>query len=58
MEQFPDKTNCVMLRLVGHILEYAVCGLLMSAKVPVFASNMHIDGGHLNSSLFQSTLGI
>jgi hypothetical protein len=22
VEQFPDKINCVMLRLVGHILEY------------------------------------
>jgi hypothetical protein len=22
VEQFPDKINCVMLHLVGHILEY------------------------------------
>jgi hypothetical protein len=22
VEQFPDKINCVMMHLVGHILEY------------------------------------
>jgi hypothetical protein len=23
VEQFPDKINCVMLHLIGHILEYS-----------------------------------
>ena len=24
VEQFPDKVNCVMLHIVGHILEYEI----------------------------------
>jgi hypothetical protein len=27
VEQFPDKINCVMLHIVGYILEYRLCSL-------------------------------
>ena len=32
VEQFPDKISCVMLHLVGYILEYfkIICGALMN----------------------------